>query len=93
MSTAFVITGRSVKDWQLGGSAPPPDVVWTRCIGCDQDVTISADGARKMAEAKREGMDPCGALCTPCVLVYVADVQNQGGQVSCNGKRQWPRAA
>jgi hypothetical protein len=78
MSTAFVITGRSLKDWQIAGVEPPPDLVRLRCIGCEQEVTISADAGRKMAEAKREGMDPCGALCTPCLAVCLADDGIQG---------------
>jgi hypothetical protein len=76
--SAFVVTGRSLKDWQIAGVEPPPDLVRLRCIGCEQEVTISADAGRKMAEAKSAGMDPCGALCTPCLAVCLADDGMQG---------------
>lgn len=67
-SKAFIITGRTILDWILTGHKElPADVRRLRCMFCGAPLTISAEGARRLAEHKRKPDFPVvGAACANC---------------------------
>lgn len=65
---AFLVTGRSLKNYHAKGAPLEPGSVRAQCLVCAEQVTISPSGAAKLVEARANGHHPAGAICTPCVL-------------------------
>ena len=60
-TTAFIIVGRSVRDYIACGSAPPAASVQTPCVFCGETIALGAAGQNTL---KTKGVR-CFVFCSP----------------------------
>ncbi len=74
MSQALLIAGRSLRNYRERGDTPPEGFPVVRCLFCGEECVVSEQAEGKLKKARAEGAEPCGVVCTPCLLRYVPSI-------------------